>query len=318
MTNPSPLVSVCMTAYNQEKYIAQAIESVLEQQTSFDVELVVGEDCSKDRTREICQRYVEKYPGRVRLITSPENVGMRANYKRIIEACRGRYIAMCDGDDWWINTRKLETQVGILESDPGCGMCYSRSLFWLETEHRVKELFPAGEAHVTFDELMQYNTVPNCTALVRADLVKSYYSEIRPLEKNWPLDDYTMWFWCAAHARIHFTDCVFAGYRALNDSSSHFSDIQAKVRYEDQVADIRRWFDDRFGRRSHYRELAIRQLLLGLELLKPLGFRATLGYWVRTVAAHPRLLSLGRGYHAVSRAFRKSLKKKLKINGRRK
>lgn len=318
MTNPSPLVSVCITAYNQEEYIAQAIESVLAQQTSFDVELVVGDDGSTDRTGEICRGYAEKYPDRIRLLTSPVNLGMRANYKRIFEACRGRYIAICDGDDWWTDPQKLELQVELMESDSECGMCYARSYFWIEAEKRVASLFPAGKPHVTFDELILENTIPNPTALVRRKLVESYYAEVRPLEKPWPLDDYSMWLWCAAHARIRFMDRVFMSYRVLGNSSCHFSDPRAKVRYEDQVADIRRWFDDRFGRRSHYRELAIRQLLLGLELLKPLGFRATLGYWVRTVAAHPRLLTLGRGYHAVSRAFRKSLKKKLKINGRRK
>ena len=70
-----PLVSVCMTTYNHEPYIAEAIESVLAQQTSFGVELVVGEDCSTDRTAAICREYAAKYPDRIRLVTSPENVG---------------------------------------------------------------------------------------------------------------------------------------------------------------------------------------------------------------------------------------------------
>ena len=318
MNLSTPLVSVCITAYNQEKYIAQAIESVLTQQTSFDVELVVGDDGSTDRTGEICRGYAVKYPDRVRLLASPVNLGMRANYKRIFEACRGRYIAICDGDDWWTDPQKLELQVELMESDPECGMCYARSYFWIEAEKRVASLFPAGKPHVTFDELILENTIPNPTALVRRELVESYYTEVRPLEKPWPLDDYSMWLWCAAHARIRFMDRVFMSYRVLSDSSCHFSDPRAKVRYEDQVADIRRWFDAAFGHRSHYRALEQQQILLGLELLKPLGFRASLGYWVRTVAAHPRLLLLGRGYHALSRAFRKSLKKTLKIDGRRK
>ena len=109
-----PLVSVCMTTYNHEPYIAEAIESVLAQQTSFGVELVVGEDCSTDRTAAICREYAAKYPDRIRLVTSPENVGWRANYRRTFEACRGKYVAYCDGDDWWSDPRKLQMQADLL------------------------------------------------------------------------------------------------------------------------------------------------------------------------------------------------------------
>ena len=86
----TPLVSVCMTTYNHEPYIAEAIESVLAQQTSFGVELVGGEDCSTDRTAAICREYAAKYPDRIRLVTSPENVGWRANYLSTFEACSGK------------------------------------------------------------------------------------------------------------------------------------------------------------------------------------------------------------------------------------
>ena len=95
----TPLVSVVMTTYNHAPYLRQAIEGVLAQQTPFDVELVLGEDCSTDATPAICREYAERYPGRVRLVTGPANVGWRANYRRTFEACRGRYVAYCDGDD---------------------------------------------------------------------------------------------------------------------------------------------------------------------------------------------------------------------------
>ena len=156
--NNTPLVSVCMTAYNHEDYIAEAIESVLAQQTSFGVELVLGEDCSTDRTGPICREYAAKYPDRIRLVTSPGNVGMRANYRRTFDACRGKYVAYLDGDDWWTDPQKLELQVELMESDPECGMCYARSYFWIEAEKRVASLFPAGKPHVTFDELILENT----------------------------------------------------------------------------------------------------------------------------------------------------------------
>ena len=109
-----PLLSVCMTTYNHERYIAQAIESVLGQRTTFAVEVVVGEDCSTDSTLRICREYESRYPDRVRVITSESNVGMHENYRRTIEACRGRYIAMLDGDAWLSDENKLEMQVDKL------------------------------------------------------------------------------------------------------------------------------------------------------------------------------------------------------------
>ena len=105
-----------MTTYNHAPYLRQAVESVLSQQTSFDFELVLGEDCSTDGTAELCREYAAKYPGRVRLVTGARNVGWRANYRRTFEACRGKYVAYCDGDDWWCDLRKLQMQADLMES----------------------------------------------------------------------------------------------------------------------------------------------------------------------------------------------------------
>lgn len=111
----TPLVSVCMTTYNHAPYLRQAVESVLSQQTLFDFELVLGEDCSTDLTAEICREYAAKYPGRVRLVTGARNVGWRANYRRTFDACRGKYVAYCDGDDWWTDPCKLQMQADLME-----------------------------------------------------------------------------------------------------------------------------------------------------------------------------------------------------------
>ncbi len=88
----TPLVSVCMTTYNHEAYIRQAIEGVLAQRTSFGVELVVGEDCSTDLTAAVCREYAERFPDRVRLLSGGCNIGWRANYRRTFDACRGKYV----------------------------------------------------------------------------------------------------------------------------------------------------------------------------------------------------------------------------------
>jgi glycosyltransferase involved in cell wall biosynthesis len=124
-----PTVSVAMIAYNREQFIAQAIESVLVQETEFVVELVIGEDCSKDGTRRIVQAYAGKYPNVIRALLSEKNLGISRNYEAVWRACRGKYIAWLDGDDYWRNPQKLQKQVALMEANPHYSMCGTKTQF---------------------------------------------------------------------------------------------------------------------------------------------------------------------------------------------
>ena len=117
-----PMVSIQMITFNHERYISQAIESVLAQKTDFECELIIGEDCSPDGTRAICEKYAREHPHRIRLLPSERNLGMYVNSRRTALACRGRYIALLEGDDHWTDPRKLQRQVDYLESHPECAM----------------------------------------------------------------------------------------------------------------------------------------------------------------------------------------------------
>ena len=224
----TPLVSVCMTTYNHAPYLRQAVESVLSQQTSFDFELVLGEDCSTDLTAEICREYAAKYPGRVRLVTGARNVGWRANYRRTFDACRGKYVAYCDGDDWWTDPCKLQMQADLMESDPGCGMCYTGADEYWQAEGTLK---PDPDRHYTdFEQMLLGISVPNCTALARRELIAAYYAEIRPEEHpEWLTDDWPMWLWFACRSRIRFIDRVTAVHRRMVGSVSHGDSYRGRL-----------------------------------------------------------------------------------------
>ena len=114
----TPTVSVWLITYNHAAYIQQAIEGVLRQQTSFAVELVIGEDYSTDGTRELVQAYGAKYPDKIRLFLPPRNLGMVQILEPTFRLCTGRYVAMLDGDDYWTDPLKLQKQVEMLEADP--------------------------------------------------------------------------------------------------------------------------------------------------------------------------------------------------------
>jgi len=120
---PSPMVSVAMITYNHEKFIAQAVDSVLMQETVFGVELVIGEDCSADSTRAIVEGYERRFPDRIRLFVSEKNVGAQRNAARVFAACRGKYVACLEGDDYWTDPHKLQRQVDFLEANPDFVMC---------------------------------------------------------------------------------------------------------------------------------------------------------------------------------------------------
>ena len=118
-----PLVSILMLAYKHEDFICQAIESIVSQQCNFVIELLIGEDCSKDQTRSICLSYVDKFPDVIRLYTAEVNVGMHRNFARIWYRARGKFLAMCEGDDFWCDEKKLQKQVDWMQKHPDAAMC---------------------------------------------------------------------------------------------------------------------------------------------------------------------------------------------------
>lgn len=121
---PDPVVTVRTPAYNHAPYIRECIESVLMQETDFPFEYIIGEDFSTDGTREIVMEYAEKYPDIIRVLTADQNVGAKANGIRGIRSTRGKYVALCEGDDYWTDPRKLQKQVDVLESHPDVVLCH--------------------------------------------------------------------------------------------------------------------------------------------------------------------------------------------------
>jgi len=120
-----PKLNVCLITYNHESFIAQAIEGILMQNTNFSIKLIIGEDCSTDNTRIICEDYEQKYPDIIKLLPKEEsNLGMMPNFIRTLEACKRKYIALCEGDDYWNDPLKLQKQVDFLETHTEYAICY--------------------------------------------------------------------------------------------------------------------------------------------------------------------------------------------------
>lgn len=164
----NPQVSIIVCTYNQEQYIAQTLDSILMQQCNFDIEVLVGEDCGTDNTRRICAEYAQKYP-HVRLLDRPHNLGKQRNFFDALCQARGKYVSMCDGDDYWQDELMLQKEVDYLESHPECVIAYHDSIM-VDVEGNVISETEVGEnrrCDFSSDELVRGRNISNRTICFR-------------------------------------------------------------------------------------------------------------------------------------------------------
>jgi glycosyltransferase involved in cell wall biosynthesis len=135
-----PVVSVVCVTYNHEQYIGQAIDSFLIQETDFPFEVVIGDDCSTDKAREIIELYVKKYPNIIKLIANEKNLGAQLNAKKTFNACNGAYLAICDGDDYWVSVNKLQAQINKMKKNPDCNISFHSAIGRYEESNRKDKL----------------------------------------------------------------------------------------------------------------------------------------------------------------------------------
>ena len=297
-----PLVSVCVTTYNHAPYLEKAVESFLAQRCDFGVEIILSDDCSSDSTLEICRSYAERYPDRVRVLSSEQNVGMRENYRRTLAAAMGKYVALCDGDDWWCDENKLSRQVEVLEADEQLGLCYTRSR---RVQGCREWLYPAGEMYTDFDNMLFNNTVENSSALARKDLVMQYYAEVRPEEHpEWLTDDAPMWIWFAAKSKMVAIDEPMAVHRLLPESVSQSGNYLKRIAFCDSLMDISLWFDERYGGGRYTKKLWRKRMEVALWVLSRDGSTAEYAKrWWRDVRRTPSLLFNVAGYGLLAKRW---------------
>lgn len=206
-----PLVSVRVLTYNHEKYIARCIEGILTQKVNFPFEVIIGEDCSTDRTGEIVLAYEKSYPDIIRVIAS-QHVGGTQNAIRVHQACVGKYIANCDGDDYWIDPLKLQKQIDYLTTHPGCSMCFHDALVIQEGKTGLPSYFcPADLPETTAieDVLTRPSFIPWASMLVRSQVLAS----LPKWRANLLSGDVLNQLWCAHHGNLGYINEIMSVYR---------------------------------------------------------------------------------------------------------
>jgi glycosyltransferase involved in cell wall biosynthesis len=249
----TPLVSICVQTYQHVNYIEQCIESIIGQRTSFQFEIILGEDESNDGTREICIEYARKYPTLIKLFLRKRKDVLyidgsptgRFNMLENIKAARGKYIALCEGDDFWIDECKLQKQVDFLESNLDYSLCATNTNILEESskQQRIHPIPYQKEWYAGSDLLNTYNFIKTVSVMFRN-------VQIRNIEDKWqlvPFGDLYLFLVMSEVGKIKILDSVTSIYR-VHDSGSWngIGSIQREHKYQSFYEIIRNDFKDKY------------------------------------------------------------------------
>ena len=211
------MISVCIITYNHQQFIAQALDSVLAQNLCMPMEIVIADDFSTDQTTTIAQRYVDRYPDQIRLVHPPTREKLvvdghttgRINFLHALHRCRGNYIALLDGDDYWTDPLKLKKQTDLLERNPELSLVF-HNVACLQNDQFVRKYLDAPPEASTLDARMIYqNLIPTCSVVFRNKLPEEFPQVFYQTKfGDWPLHIYNL-----NHGRIAFLDETMAAYR---------------------------------------------------------------------------------------------------------
>ncbi len=226
MTDKNIMVSVCMITYNHENFISDAIEGVLKQKTNFPIELIIGEDCSTDNTRNIIIDYANNYPEIIKLLLPEKNLGMSRNFLDTMQAASGKYIAICEGDDFWTDPLKLQKQVDILEKEndvvavvTNASVCDKNGNL-LEKNRIVIPPKNKEGMYNLHDFFIKISRYPTLTVVFRNMNMNFIRNEIQFLSNPF-LADWTLWVLLHTMGDFYYLDEVTASYRINPNSVTH-------------------------------------------------------------------------------------------------
>ena len=238
--NTVQTVSIGCVTYNHEKFIRNTIEGFLIQKTTFPVKIVIFEDCSTDKTASLIKEYQSKYPHIFKVFYQPENTYKKAIRQKAIEPYyeihnQSKYIALCEGDDYWIDPLKLQKQFDFLESNPEYGLVYTEINRVNEEDEIIDEGFfksdPASFCKSFEDYLIYVPFRAPCTWLLR----RSIYTERK---KRYIVGDLPLLLDYVANSLIHRLEDTTTHYRVLTKSASHFISLDQTYAFMKGIYEI--------------------------------------------------------------------------------
>ena len=204
-----PLVSIFMLAYNHEKFISEAIEGVLMQKTTFPIEIIIGEDGSTDKTASIIKEYAIKHPDLIKARYNMPNIGMMPNMIKTLQECTGKYIAFCEGDDYWTDPNKLQKQVDFLEKNTDFSICYHDASILENGQFSDSHVPIYDKEFLTIVDLAKENCIHTPTCVFRNNL----FDKFPEFFNSCPAGDYVLHLLNAQHGKIKRLPEKMAVYR---------------------------------------------------------------------------------------------------------
>ena len=256
-----PLASIIVLVYNQEQYIIQTLEGLLMQRTSFSYEIIVHDDASTDDTSNIIREYASNYPNIIKPIFQQENkysiYGINYLFEYIISKTRGRYVAMCAGDDYWIDPLKLQKQVDFLENNPSFGLIHTRAAIYNEENRKFEGIH--GYEVDDFESLLTENSIATLTVCLRKSLFKQYIIEVNPKSHTeWKAEDLPTWLWFINHSKIKFLDEITCVYRKHEQSISHNKNEVKNLEFSEGVYSIVDYYLNKYPKLSSEKKIRAR------------------------------------------------------------
>jgi glycosyltransferase involved in cell wall biosynthesis len=245
VSKKKPKVSVCVVTYNQEKYIRQCLQSIVEQETDFDFEVIVGDDCSTDGTRSVIRAFVVKYPDIVNPIFRDTNIGAMNNFADILSVANGNYIALCEGDDYWTDPLKLQKQVDFLEAHPEYGLVHTDYQVYIQKERRFKSS-PKHKIHNggVFEKLIYHNFVATLSVCFKKKLLAKIDNNFQ-LQK-FKVSDLPLWLELSRFTKFYYIPDITGVYRLLEKSAMHGS-MKEELAIIKCAINIRKYFIKKYS-----------------------------------------------------------------------
>lgn len=239
------VVSIICCCYNQKEYIKSCLEGFISQKTNFKYEVLIHDDASDDGTIELLEEYQIRFPDIITLFKEEHN---RYNEPHISYAyefgllhAKGKYVAICEGDDCWINPNKLQIEIDYLESNTSCGLVYTDAIAYNVSKQKFIKNTIAYKCE-DLSTLLAGNGIPTATVCFRKSLGIGYFEEVKPWLKGWKMGDYPLWLWISERNGIKYIPDITTCYRELEESASHTKDKDKRLAFEKSIYDIRKFF----------------------------------------------------------------------------
>jgi glycosyltransferase involved in cell wall biosynthesis len=240
-----PLVSVAMTTYNHKEYIAEALESALFQKTDFNFEIIIGEDNSSDGTREIVQTFFKNHPERIIPIFQTYNIGGNANFESVLNRCRGKYITILEGDDYWTSPLKLQKQFDFLENNPDYSTCFHNAKTIQGTNKKKSWNYCEFNEDQSFSltDILKRNFIPTASSMFRNYINEDFLSRLRIVKA----DDWFIHVFNAEKGKIFYINECMSVYRSHSNGQWAGLNKNERIRFGiNTIFEMNRAFDYKY------------------------------------------------------------------------